>query len=560
MRKFLKPTLLALLFFGAIFALYLPFSGNPVVFDDYNIIANNSAYDAAQTIFSRYARTFPYFTIGFVHVISGSDLAWNRVLSAVLHGLVVITLYCLLRRAFSRFAASEKTQSGAALIVCLWVALNPVAVYAAGYLIQRSIVLATLFGLVSLNLYLRAQAKGRTVDLVSAALLAGLAMMSKEHAVLLPLAALALTPLVCAWDRATLRRALIFFLLALPVCVWVIVHRGRDVVGQNYEIYAGQILAQTVMPQGFEFASGVWLMSIATQLLLFWKYLFLWLLPDPRWMSADLRVDFQALWAGVGGFAAAALALAVLIGAVFVGWRSKTRSSPGLFASLSAAVLFAAILFAPEFSAVRVQEPFVLYRSYLWMPAYALLLGFLLMGGDGWLARRGSAFPRYVFWACLVLGCAALFPLAQNRLQSFSSENALWQDALEKLPRADIPGADRIYYNLAGESFKRKDFTEALRLSERVVKQNPTAFQGYLARGTAQLALDELDAAQRDFNAADQHRPPKEFTGYIEYKRCLIIQRRNLPDEFISCLQRSAKMGYGGAKFQLKMAGIPEEK
>ena len=29
----------------------------------------------------------------------------------------------------------------------------------------------------------------------------------------------------------------------------------------------------------------------------------------------------------------------------------------------------------------------MLYRSYLWMPAYALLLGFLLMGGDGWLAR-----------------------------------------------------------------------------------------------------------------------------------------------------------------------------
>ena len=158
----------------------------------------------------------------------------------------------------------------------------------------------------------------------------------------------------------------------------------------------------------------------------------------------------------------------------------------------------------------------------------------------------------------LILTLASLFPLAQDRLKSFSSEAALWQDALQKLPRPDVAGADRIYYNLAGEAFKRKDFDEALRYSELVVKQNPTAFQGYLARGTSLLALRQLDAASAAFDEAERHNPPPEFLGYIESKRCAVLEIRNERDANIACLRRSAKMGYGGAAFRLKMMGLED--
>ena len=221
-------------------------------------------------------------------------------------------------------------------------------------------------------------------------------------------------------------------------------------------------------------------------------------------------------------------------------------------------LLFAAIPFAVELSVIRVQEPFVLYRSFLWMPAYALLLTVLLAWGHEWVSRFGVLSGR-AFWVVATVAALSLFPLAQDRLRSFSSEEAIWQDALEKLPRPDVPGADRIYYNLAGEAFKRKNFAEALRWSERVVEQNPKAFQGYLAKGTSLLALRQVDAAEQAFDEAGRHKPPKKFLGYIESKRCAIAQVRDDREETIACLRRSAKLGYEPARFKLQMAGIPLE-
>lgn len=53
-----------------------------------------------------------------------------------------------------------------------------------------------------------------------------------------------------------------------------------------------------------------------------------------------------------------------------------------------------------------------------------------------------------------------------------------------------------------------------------MTRQNPEAFQGYLARGTSLLALRDLDGALAAFDDADRHRPPENFRGYIEFKRC----------------------------------------
>lgn len=534
-----------------VLSLYLPFSGSPLVFDDLSL--QESAYDFAQNIFARFPRTFPYFSIGFVHVLSGGDFAWNRYFGAVLHCAVVLALYFFLSRALTRIPA-DTSRRWVAAIVCLWVALNPVAVYAVAYLVQRTIVFAALFGILSANLYLRAQQRERNADLFSAALFAGLAVMSKEHAVLLPLAAVALTPLVCDWDRAAIRRAAGYLLLSLPCAVWALVNRGADIVGTSYEVFSGEVLAQFVLPEIFDFSGGRWAMSIATQLLLFWNYLLLWLFPNPQWMSADLRVDFLPLWSGGWALVGLLASMLAFFGAAVVWLRSGTRNR---IAQVSAALLFAAIPFLVELSVVRVQEPFVLYRSYLWMPAYALLLALALCWGAGWVGRCGVLWRR-LYWGGLVLACAALFPLAQDRLRSFSSEEALWQDALHKLSRPDVPGADRIYYNLAGEAYKRKDFIEALRFSEKTITQNPSAFHGYLAKGTSLLALRDFDAALRVFDEAGAHQPPPNFLGYIEFKRCAVFDARGDRSATIACLKRSASMGYEMARFRLQMAGIAD--
>ena len=538
--------------------LYAPFASNAIVFDDHGFFSNQHVFYYAQhpELSFIFTRIFPNALTGFVHVLSGADMTWNRYLNIALHGLVVIALYCFLNRALARAWAGEALRRGVVLAACGWVVLNPMAVYATGYLAQRTIVLATLFGLVSATLYLRAQLQERNVDLFSAALLAYLSVMSKEHAILLPAAAVLLTPLVADWSKATLRRAAGYFLLTLPGAVWAVFHRGvQDALVSGAEVYAGEVLSQFARPGYLESSFGLWLMGAGTQLLLFWKYLFLWWVPNPGWMSADMRVDFEALWSGPYGIMGAALSVAVVLAAAAYWLRTRGQ---GRLGALSAALLFAVGLFAIEFTTLRVQEPFVLYRSFLWMPAYALLFALGLGWGSEWAARHGVLAGR-TFWVVVLAGGLALFPLAQDRLRSFSSEEALWQDALEKLPRPDVPGADRIYYNLAGEAYKRKDYAQALRRSEQVIAQNPQAFHGYLAQGTSLLALGEIDAAERAFAEAGKRNPPREFLGYIEYKHCGVAEARGQREEVIACLQRSGKMGYEMARFRLRMAGVPVE-
>lgn len=536
----------------AVVVLYVPFSGNPAVFDDHNIVTNLAAYDYAQKPFSTVTRAFSYFSIGFVHVISSGDLTWNRWLNIALFGLVIVALYCLMVRALIRLANEASSElRWAALCACLWFALNPVAVYAVGYLIERTIVLASLFSIFAVNLYLRAQQEERNADLLSAALCAGLAMMCKEHAVLLPAAALTLTPLVRDWSRSVACRAAVFLLLLAPVCYWVIFHRA-GIVGTSYEIYSGDVLAQMAPPPLFEFPGGTWAMSVATQLGLFLKYGFFWLFPSPDFLSADLRVDFPRYWGGIWGVFGALTTLGSGFTALFVTFHKK--HSP-LIRLLAAAFLYAAILFVVELSVVRVQEPFVLYRSFLWAPAYALMLGGLLLSFGCWLRVRRPAGWR-VFSVVVPLVFLAQIPWTQDRLQTFSSEEALWQDALRKLPSPDVAGADRIYYNLAGEAYKAKRYDEALAFSERVIIQNPGAFQGYLAKGTSLLALADASGASQAFDDALVHQPPPNFLGYIEYKRCLVLEVKGALDAVPDCLRRSAKMGYGGAAFRLQMMGL----
>ena len=532
--------------------IYAQFIVNPAVFDDLGIFGNLGIFDLAQSSTFLSTRSLPYFLIGFFHVLSDGNLIWNRWFNIALFALSVVALYFFLLRSMARAPDSQTIElRWAILCTCLWFALNPVAVYAVAYLIQRTILMAALFSIVAATLYLRAQQQDRNPDILSAALFTSLAMICKEHAVLLPVAILALTPLAHAWNRIVTIRAASFLLILVPICYWTISHRS-NLVGTNYEIYAGEVLSQMTPPSIFDFAGGTWVMSIATQLGLFLRYAFLWFVPNPSFLSADIRIDFPAYWQGIWGFLGVATVLAA--GLLSLRITIKKEVSPMLRIG-AAAFLYAAILYGVEFSVVRVQEPFVLYRSFLWAPAYALVLCGLLLACSSWLRARNHK-VWLTFCIAVPLACLAMIPWTQDRLQSFSSEEAIWQDALQKLPSPTVAGADRIYYNLAGEAYKAKRFEEALKFSELVIKQNPQSFQGYLAKGTSLLALSDAVGASQAFDEASVRPSPPEFAGYIQYKRCIVLEVRGNTAAIPDCLRLSAKMGYGQADFRLKMMGL----
>jgi tetratricopeptide (TPR) repeat protein len=141
---------------------------------------------------------------------------------------------------------------------------------------------------------------------------------------------------------------------------------------------------------------------------------------------------------------------------------------------------------------VRIQEPFVLYRSYLWMPGLfaALPVAF------GWFSSKKA----FLMLSAISL---LLIPLTLNRLNTFSSALLLWDDA-EKLVKNKpyIYGAERIYSNLGNELRQLKRFDESIAAFDKAIATpHPLAFM-YAGRAIAYGALRKYQEALRDLDQA----------------------------------------------------------
>jgi tetratricopeptide (TPR) repeat protein len=228
------------------------------------------------------------------------------------------------------------------------------------------------------------------------------------------------------------------------------------------------------------------LLSALTQAGLFFKYMFLWMLPNPAWMSVDMREHFISglnEWQGwAGGLAFVAyglLAFGLLL-------------RPRWLGLLGLALLYPWLQFMVELVAIRVQEPFVLYRSYLWMPGLMLLFPWFVIKLHG---RRTML---------ALLFAVLLIPLAWNRLWVFADEYRLWNDVVLKLPSAQVVGADRAYYNRA-EALAAKgkwndaasDFEQAVALSPELPQIHKELGMAYANLGRYREAIAQLDEAIR---------------------------------------------------------------
>jgi len=244
-------------------------------------------------------------------------------------------------------------------------------------------------------------------------------------------------------------------------------------------------------------------LSVLTQSALFFKYVSLWLFPNPNWMSVDMREPFAAsLWSG---YLAAFIAF-LSWGALAV-WLLFKRGRLGL---LCFALLFPWLMFLPEFSTVRIQESFVLYRSYLWAVGACAVLPLLLDRLDKNMAR-------------IVVGAVALamFPISMDRLASFSHPLTLWDDTAKLLSRDDpLPGSARIYNNRGLEYLKVQDYAGALQDFQRTIKLNPNAPYAYtnigavyLEVGQPRLAILAFDEAITIMQRADKVVSANPFYG-----------------------------------------------
>lgn len=483
-----KTLLLCALLVVFVAALYGQFLWNPILFDDsqfFTIEDDGSShvlkYAASFSLFE--LRSLPYATLAWTAQLFGLDLIGFRIGNLALHAAAVVALFFFLWQLFDAVLPKDVIRQDrlgyrwAAFFAALLFGLHPVAVYGVGYLAQRTIVMATLFSLLAMSAYLRGCVQEKRAWLWASVLFYYLAVYSKEHAIMLPTVMLALTVLARQNWTVRLKQTWLIFAAYAAIALLVVLAK-KGILGGLYEINAPEML-QDINPE------NAYIFSVLTQSWLFFKYWALWIFPNPEWMSVDMREPFAKSFFSLYSLIFAAF---LLYGVVAV----RLLLKRGMIGLLGFALLFPWLMFMTELSATRIQESFVLYRSYLWSVGAFALLPLIFWK----ITARGAMLM-------LAIIAAFLFPISMERLSTFSHPVLLWDDA-EKLVRdkQDLPGVFRIYYNRGTRYLNIHQYDNAISDLRRSVELYPMQPSAYSNLGFAYFKKGELEEAERFFSIA----------------------------------------------------------
>ena len=205
---------------AAALAIYLPGIGNELVFDDRRL-TDGTILGSYGSLLELRPRMLSYGSFVWLQALFGEGWWKQRLFNVFLHLGVAYCLYLLFTsllesRRFREEDASDPellpSKRAALKVGVALFALNPVAVYAVAYLVQRSIVMAALFVVLACIAWVRGLETGQHRWMALAAVSYLLAVLSKEAAV--TAAALAV-PLYIFVSRPPWKRALVVVALAL---------------------------------------------------------------------------------------------------------------------------------------------------------------------------------------------------------------------------------------------------------------------------------------------------------------------------------------------------------
>ena len=533
-----RGTILALLF--AVCLVYLPYINNGLFFDDLPFFSNSVSYYANPS-FHFDLRWFSYASLGWTWKLFSDTPLPLHLGNVLLHCANCFLLLFLLRQ-LTELALSDNRQTVSkvlsnslfsngipkqviwgAWLGALAFACHPVAVYAVGYVVQRSTLMATFFTLAMQLAYLRGilntDKTQQYVYLALAVLFYFFAVFSKEHSLMAPALLAAITLLFKPHIRPNWRALIVTWLSFIAIAI-LITLKAKGVFATAYEQDSTALFEQQAIVSS---AENLHLLSMFTQAGLFFKYLFLWLIPNPAWMSIDMRETFANSvsawqnWLKVTCFIAyGVFALKLLL----------RRGKVGL---IGFALLYPWLLFMIEFSSIRVQEPFVLYRSYLWMPGFMLFIPLALQT----LPNKKGVIAAFTFVILL------LIPISWNRLWVFADSYRLWNDAAVLLKSDFVPGAARIFYNRGNAELNTKKTKEAIADFKRVLAIDPKIEQAHANLGSAYLNTGQYALGLASVNRAIEINPEN---GQTYFAKAFALKHLNNPIEAMEALNKSCEL------------------
>jgi tetratricopeptide (TPR) repeat protein len=468
----------------------------------YSIGINNAlVFDDARlndgTVFGSYGNLIPlklrllsYGSFNWVQALVGESIPVQRALNIALHLATCRAIYALFALLIPRISYSEEVRSeagflpsqlGALRVGVVLFALHPVATYAVGYLIQRSIVMATLFSVLTCWAFVRGVIGRKPIWLGLALLFYVIAVLSKEHAFLI---AGLLLPLYIFVSRPSWQRASALFAVAvalLGIVVTVLIHQYPNMAGQLFDATSKDLAVQLdklhpgVMGQ-------IYALSVLNEAALFFYYGVLWLLPYVGWMSIDMHPPFPLTLGSMPHVLGALAYVALLLASV----AALLRKSD-VWGFLGLCMLFPSLLFWTELSTVWVQDPFVLYRTYLWAIPVPALIAVLLTGFS----------PATLYKVAVVLAMG-LGAATVERVSSMRNDQTVWTDAIEKngvQGPANAVGKARPFINRGMDHLKRLELEMAMQDFRAAQALGAAGGQALFAMGMTKHALGRPDDA-----------------------------------------------------------------
>lgn len=419
-------------------------------------------------------RAVVFATFALDRAVAGNDPTFHRAVNVAIHVANALLVAALVLAAFGaarlRGSALAPQAWSVALLAALLFVAHPLQTQAVTYVVQRLASLATFFYLAATVLYLRWRlardggARGLRGWWAYGAALAAtlLAMRSKEIAFTLPVALLLVEAVLLEgpWRRR-LPPLLPFAATMILIPATLLATAGGEGAAAAGGLEATRV--QTGMSR---------LDYLLTQSTVLVRYLGLAVAPVGQTVDHDVALRTSLLDPAVLGSTALLLALAGL-GAWLLRGASPRRERPldpaARLGGLGIAWFF--LTASVESSVIPIVDLMYEHRAYLPMAGLCIAAATGIAGAARRLAPARAATATAAAGAALAVVLGAV---TWNRNAAWSSEVALWSDAVRK-----TPGKARPRHNLGVALSAAGRRAEALPLLEESVRLDPAYAKGH---------------------------------------------------------------------------------
>jgi len=418
----------------------------------------------------------------------------------LLHGLVTLLVFRLLATAAKTALPNSPIKT---IFIYSWIlaaawALHPVNLEIAAWVKSRDDLLATLFGLISLLLFLRLHGKRGKLLLFASTCFLTLALLSKESVVLLPVISAGLYILLPAdsWrNRIKNHRFLVGFTLQCAVTLAYLVIRHLLLGKTSQSGYLAGTFSHTIATMTM---AGVRYLQ-----LIFWPF---W----PTYQTTDYKsFPLATTWLNLRVLLSTLTLLLAGGAALYYGKRNRLALAGALFTLLA---------FLPVMNIIPMMQ--ILAERFLYLP----LIGVAMLLVAGLLSLSGR-FPQQQTRLTLVL-VSVMTLLAVTtllRLPTWKNSYELYVSARNNQP--DSPLATN---NLAYFLWREGRPVEAIRAVDQFLARHPGEQKLMIMRASIYLAEDNTTAAKE---ALDDYERRYATNAEIQFMRSDLALRQERYEE-----------------------------